>query len=139
VRIYFRRHGACSQVAAASTSFSDAWSVDHHPVDVPLAEAPTWLIERLAITQASGNGEGHDPVEWAAAKAGPVTEYRDMAVASVAGKFLRAISIDPDFVITATLAWNAYCCDPPLPEREVLAIVERIMRREIRRLEAQHA
>ena len=25
-----------------------AWSVDHHPADIPIAEAPAWLVERLA-------------------------------------------------------------------------------------------
>jgi Bifunctional DNA primase/polymerase, N-terminal/Primase C terminal 1 (PriCT-1) len=119
---------------------SYTWSVDHHPADIPLAEAPAWLIERLAVTaQAASNG--HDPQEWAAAKAGMISEYRDMAIASVAGKLLRAISLDPRFVATLIHDWNECHCQPPLPEDEVAAIIKRIAKREIQRLraEAQHA
>ena len=34
-----------------------AWSVDHHPADIPIAEAPAWLIERLAAPVQGGNGK----------------------------------------------------------------------------------
>jgi hypothetical protein len=116
------------------------WSVDHHPSDVPLAEAPHRLIERLAVTaQAASNG--HDPAEWAASKAATTIEYRDMAIASVAGKLLRAVSLDPRFVTTLVHDWNHCHCQPPLPEGEVEAIIKRIAKREIQRLraEAHHA
>jgi predicted DNA-binding transcriptional regulator AlpA len=119
---------------------SYAWSVDHHPADIPLAQAPAWLIERLAVTaQAASNG--HDPQEWAASKAGMICEYRDMAVTQVAGKLLRAVSLDPRFVATLVHDWNQCHCQPPLPEDEVAAIIKRIAKREIQRLraEAQHA
>jgi hypothetical protein len=120
---------------------SYTWSVDHHPADVPLAEAPAWLVEKLlAHGKANGaGGPGHDPVAWAERKAGEVSEYRDMAIAQVAGKLLRAVSLDPAFVRTLVLDWNSCHCAPPLPEREVMAIFDRIAEREIRRLEAEHA
>jgi hypothetical protein len=113
-----------------------AWSVDHHPADVPLAAAPAWLLEKLA--RAPG-GAGHDPAEWAARKAGLISEYRDLAIAQVAGKLLRAVSLDPAFVATLVHDWNACHCDPPLPEREVQAIFDRIADREAKRVEAAHA
>jgi hypothetical protein len=115
------------------------WSVDHHPRDVEIAEAPPWLIERLA-TQRNG-GKGHDPIEWAASKTGMISEYRDTAVCEIAGKLLRAISLDPRFVATLVHDWNQCHCQPPLPEDEVTAIIERIAKREIQRLraEAQYA
>jgi hypothetical protein len=62
-----------------------------------------------------------------------------MAVASVAGSLLRAVSIDPAFAITLVHDWNACHCDPPLPEREVTAIFNRIADREIRRLRSSDA
>jgi hypothetical protein len=114
-----------------------AWSVDHHPADMPLAPAPAWLIEKLARAPTGGNG--HDPTAWAADKAGTVAEYRDLAVAQVTGKLLRAVSLDPAFVATLVLDWNACHCRPPLPEREVLAILDRIGRRELARLEGGDA
>ena len=85
-----------------------AWNVDFHPAETELAEAPAWLIEKLAADMRSGsNGARRDAAEWAIDKAGLVTEYRDMAVASVAGKLLRAVSLDPAFVATLVHDWNA--------------------------------
>jgi hypothetical protein len=115
-----------------------AWSVDHHPKDVPLASAPDWLIERLTA-RATSSGKGHDPAQWAASKAGKISEYRDHAIAQVAGKLLRAVSLDPAFVATLVHDWNVCHCDPPLPEHEVTTIIDRICKREIKRLEADHA
>ena len=116
-----------------------AWSVDHHPADVPLAPAPDWLVEKLTRGRNTNGGKGHDPAQWAARKAGMISEYRDMAIAQVAGKLLRAISLDPAFVATLVHDWNTCHCDPPLPEHEVQAIFNRICRRERQRLEADHA
>jgi len=116
---------------------SYAWSVDHHPADVPLAPAPDWLIERL--TTARGGRKGHDPVEWAADKEGKFEEYRDKKIAEIAGKLLRAVSLDPAFVATLVHDWNECHCDPPLPEREVQDIFDRICKLEIKRLEASRA
>src|SRR5262249_23949141 len=56
-----------------------AWSVDHHPQETLLAFAPDWLIKKLTAHGING-GKGHDPAEWAARKAGMVSEYRDRAI-----------------------------------------------------------
>jgi Bifunctional DNA primase/polymerase, N-terminal len=116
-----------------------AWSVDHHPRDIPIAEAPTWLIEALTAGKQPGSVARRDAAQWAIEKAGTITEYRDMAVASVAGKLLRAVSLDPAFVATLVHDWNARHCSPPLPERAVADILDRIANREIARLEHRHA
>ena len=116
-----------------------AWSVDHHPADIPIAEAPAWLVEALTAGKQPGSVARRDAAQWAIDKAGLVTEYRDMAVASVAGKLLRAVSLDPAFVATLVHDWNACHCSPPLPERAVADILDRIANREIARLENSHA
>jgi hypothetical protein len=116
-----------------------AWSVDHHPADVPIAEAPAWLVEVLTAGKQPGSIVRRDAAQWAIEKAGLVTEYRDMALASVAGKLLRARSLDPAFVATLVHDWNACHCSPPLPERAVAGILDRIANREIARLESSHA
>jgi hypothetical protein len=113
-----------------------AWSVDHHPKDVPLAPSPDWLIERLAA-RSTDSGKGHDPEQWADSKAGKISEYRDYAVASVAGKLLRAVSLHPAFVATLVHDWNACHCDPPLPEDEVQTIFNRIANSEAKRIERE--
>jgi hypothetical protein len=117
---------------------SYAWSVDHHPQDVRLAPAAAWLVEKLA-RRATNGGKGHEPAQWVARKAGMVSEYRDMAIAQIAGKLLRAVSLDPAFVATLVHDWNACHCDPPLPEHEVQGIFNRICEKEIKRLEADCA
>jgi hypothetical protein len=117
-----------------------AWSVDHHPNDTPLAPAPDWLVERLTAARGANGGKGHDPVGWAARAAQKYTEdeYRDEEVARIAGKLLRAVSLDPDFVLTLLHDWNACHCDPPLPANEVEDIFARICKSEIKR-EAENA
>ena len=117
---------------------SYAWSVDHHPADVPLAPAPAWLIEKLAA-RATNGGKGHDPSQWAADKEGTFSEYRDKKIAEITGKLLRAVSLDPAFVATLVHDWNVCHCDPPLPEDEVQDIFNRICKLERQRLEANHA
>jgi hypothetical protein len=116
---------------------SYCWSVDHHPSDVALAPAPNWLIERL--TTARGGRKGHDPAQWAADKERKISEYRDKKIAEIAGKLLRAVSLDPAFASTLTHAWNICHCVPPLTEGEVNDIFNRICRLEIKRLESDHA
>jgi hypothetical protein len=115
-----------------------AWSVDHHPADLELAEAPPWLIKALTADKRSGSGARRDAAQWAIDKTGLVTEYRDMAVCAVAGKLLRAVSLDPAFVATLVHDWNARHCSPPLSERAVAEILDRIANREIARLENVH-
>jgi Bifunctional DNA primase/polymerase, N-terminal len=119
----------CAPPSRHVSGRSYAWSVDHHPAETPLATAPDFLIERLTA-RGTNNGKGHDPVEWAARRAQTVSEYRDMAIASVAGKLLRAISLDPAFVEALVHAWNACHCDPPLPEQQVQKIFDRICKKE---------
>ena len=111
------------------------WSVDHHPADVPLAVAPDWLVERLTSARGTNCGKGHDPATWAAWAAATHSDYRDAAVTRMAGKLLRAVSLDPDYVLILLLDWNARHCDPPLPEHEVQDIFDRICKREAQRLE----
>jgi hypothetical protein len=62
-----------------------------------------------------------------------------MAVCAVAGKLLRAVSLDPAFVATLVHDWNVCHCRPPLSERAVAEILDRIANREIARLENAHA
>jgi hypothetical protein len=117
-----------------------AWSVDHHPADVPLALPPDWLIEKLGPKARPANGSvlPVPSAEWEALITGAVTEYRDMAVARLAGHLLRR-SVDGGVALSLLRAWNACHCVPALTDQEVLGIFTRIARREVNRLEQEHA
>jgi hypothetical protein len=111
------------------------WSVDHHPAEVALAPPPDWLIEKLTA-RAANNNNPPAPVpstEWTKLVTGPVTEYRDLAVARIIGHLLRRW-VDTSVAISLAHAWNVSHCVPPLTDREVTAIVNRIAGREAKRL-----
>lgn len=113
-----------------------AFDVDHHPADVPLADAPDWLIERLAkAAESSPARTAASSQDWAEETTGAITEYRDHHAARVAGKLLRAVSIDPRFAAGLLHAWNRTYCRPPLPDHELRQIFNRIANREAERLE----
>src|SRR5262249_53985814 len=92
-----------------------AWSVDHHPHDVPLAPAPDWLVTKLTSARSS-TGKGHEPEYWAALAAATYSEYGAAPLRRIAGKLLRAHSPPPAFVLVLPHAWNAQHCTPPLPD-----------------------
>jgi hypothetical protein len=112
-----------------------AWSVDHHPKYTPLAEAPAWLVARLA-RPAPGNGHARPPVPpdvWAALTS-EVTEYADGAAARIAGHLLRR-GVDAGLALGLLRGWNATCCKPPLDLAELYRVFDRIAGKEAHRLE----
>jgi hypothetical protein len=115
-----------------------AWSVDHHPHDVPIAMAPDWLIDRLTKRQPNGsnNAEPHSPEFWVQLTGQPISEYRDMAVARLSGLLMRR-HVDPRVVLELLLGWNATRCSPPLSREEVVKIVDSIAGKELRRRSAR--
>jgi hypothetical protein len=119
-----------------------AWSVDHHPRDVSLAIAPDWLIDRLVTKRSEGRvseGGNAEPVPsdvWSQLTRQPITEYRDMAAARIAGHFFRH-NCDYTLVLGLLHAWNSAWCRPPLGYRELEDIVARIADREADRIERE--
>jgi hypothetical protein len=111
-----------------------AWNVDFHPRDVALAEAPTWLIERVAERAIAASNRTPDS-EWERICAQPVTSYQDAAAAKLAGRLLRYH--DPGAVLGLMQCWNAMRCKPPLAESALYQIVNRIAGLELRRREAR--
>lgn len=96
-----------------------AWSVDHHPADVPLSPLPDWLIARLTVAAAASTPEAdrsEGPLAsdvWTELTGQPIDEYRDMAAARIAGHLFRH---NCDFQLVRGLlhAWNTAWCKPPL-------------------------
>ena len=119
---------------------SYVWSVDHHPADVPMADAPPWLIERLAEHPRTGETTPDEalpkPAEnWLKITREPVTEYRDAACASFAGYLV--CHLDPVVAFDILFWWNERNCRPPLEDAEVHRIWRRIVHRHAERLRAQ--
>jgi hypothetical protein len=117
-----------------------AWSVDHHPADVPLAPAPDWLITRLrGPVPGSDNSARVEPIAsdfWARLTREPITEYRDTAATKIAGHFFRH-GCDYQLVLGMLHAWNSFWCRPPLGYYELASIVDRIADREAARIERE--
>lgn len=105
-----------------------AISVDHHPEDVPLADAPAWLLERIAATRTAD--KARKAAQWRTlARDGAINGERNVTIARLSGLLLGR-RIDPHVCLDLMLAFNATRCRPPLPDREVVATVASIARRE---------
>jgi hypothetical protein len=116
-----------------------AWSVDHHPQDIPLAPLPDWLIERLIAprsgTRAQEDGTQGEPIPsdvWVQLTQRPVSEYRQWIAGRIAGHFFWH-NCDYEFVRGMMHAWNSAWCKPPLGYHELDNIIGR---RAIKRVEA---
>jgi hypothetical protein len=111
------------------------WSVDHHPSDVPLAPAPTWLLGRLTKRTANDRRDATPPEVWQRLTAGTVREYPDVAAARVCGHLLRRW-VDPYLVAGLLHAWNQTYVEPPLPDDELRRILDRVAKLEDQRRDA---
>jgi hypothetical protein len=113
-----------------------AWSVDHDPADVRLAFAPDWLIARLTDPRGAPPGAADGPIPeplgpdvWSQLTTQPISEYRDMAAARIAGH-LFAHWCDYALVRGLMHSWNSAWCKPPLGYRELDQIIARIANRQ---------
>jgi hypothetical protein len=113
-----------------------AWSVDHHPEEVPPAAMPGWLVD--ALSKRQGGGAARDPSEWRRLVAEGVADGgRNTAVSRLTGHLLRRY-VDPEVAHELVQAWNELRCRPPLTPEEVTKTVGSIARKELQRREAQH-
>jgi hypothetical protein len=116
-----------------------AWSVDHHPAETPIAAPPDWLTEKLAVRATSSTKCAPVPsAEWEKLVTGPITEYRDMAAARIAGHLFRRW-VDLHIVVSLMRGWNVMHCVPPLTDNELMRILNRIADKEADRLEREHS
>jgi hypothetical protein len=111
-----------------------AWSVNHHPADVPLASPPDWLLARLAERTVKERRQAIPPEVWQRLTE-PVRDYPDAAAARVAGHLLRRW-VDPYLVAGLLHAWNQAYVRPPLADDELRRILDRVARLESQRRDA---
>jgi hypothetical protein len=108
------------------------WEVGYGPHELPLADAPTWLLDALHDQQRDGHN-ARPTDEWAAlVREGVGAGERNAAVARLTGYLLRCRP-DPYVVLELLRVWNGARCRPPLPDDEVVATVDSICGREARR------
>ena len=115
------------------------WSVDHHPSDVVVAEAPAWLIG-LARGPVAGNGTlaARPAQRWVEALSQPCPEgRRNGTLARLTGYLLRRY-VDPYVVLELIRLWNQVRCQPRLDDAEVLHTVDSICLREAQRRGCDH-
>ena len=104
-----------------------AWSVDSAK---SIAHAPAWLLEKLS---QSGAGAPTPVEEWRDTVAAGVGEgQRNCTVAKLSGHLLRRY-VDPHVVLDLIQTWNSARCRPPLPEADVIRIVNSICAKEAKR------
>jgi bifunctional DNA primase/polymerase-like protein/primase-like protein len=104
-----------------------AWSVDCAD---EIAEAPPWLIDRVAGPQAVAP---MPPADWCdLIDAGVAEGARDTTVTRLAG-YLLAQRVDALVTLELLRAWNAARCRPPLPDKDIERIVGSIAARELQR------
>jgi hypothetical protein len=105
-----------------------AWSVDgtRH-----FAEAPGWLLDRLARPAAKGHAT--PPEEWLELVTAGVDEgARNHAVARLAGLLFRRLP-EPTLAAELLACWNQVKCRPPLDAAELKRTLDSIADREIKR------
>ena len=108
-----------------------AWETGFGPLEIVLAEMPTWLLEQLGPDRS--NGEGRPPDEWAAlVRKGADHGTRNASVARLAGYLLRRRPA-PLVALELLKTWNLVRCRPPLDEDELVRTVDSIARREAAR------
>jgi hypothetical protein len=110
------------------------WDACAHPLEVPLAEAPAWLVQLVA---AKAPTEAACPVEeWVRLlRDGAGEGARDVTLTRLAGHLLRR-RVDPHVVMELLRVWNATRCRPPLDDAQVEKVLLSVMRKELRRREA---
>ena len=97
------------------------WEVSHDPDEVALAEMPPWLSDRVG-------SHGHPLAYWRRLVNEGVTQgVRNNTIASLAGHLLRH-GVDVTVALELLLCWNRVKCRPPLPDEEVVQVVESIRR-----------
>jgi hypothetical protein len=107
------------------------WSVDSADQMRP---APVWLLDLLR--KPAERLKSKTPEEWRTLIQGVSEGKRNDTLARIAGMLLRR-GIDSYVSLELCLLWNAYRCDPPLPEDEVVRTVNSIAGRELSRRRAK--
>jgi hypothetical protein len=107
------------------------WSVDCAGA---IAEAPSWLTERITNANGAGNG-ATPPSEWRELIKGVSEGARDCSLTKLTGYLLRR-HVDPFVVLELVRSFNATRCTPPLADKDIERIVSSVAGLELKRRQA---
>ncbi|HHV57480.1 MAG TPA: DNA primase [Firmicutes bacterium] len=108
-----------------------AWAAP--PDRCEIAAPPPWLMELLQPAKEEGAARSVD--DWRRLVSEGVTEgQRNDSITALAGHLLRKY-VDPLIVLDLCLIWNRERCYPPLPDEEVVTIVDSVANKEADRRE----
>jgi len=101
------------------------WLPRRSPADIEPAPLPYWLASGVSDV---GPRLGHPIAHWRRlAREGVAEGERNSTLASFAGHLLWH-GVDPEVALELLAAWNNRRCRPPLPDDEVIRVVESITR-----------
>ena len=97
------------------------------PEDTDLGEAPTWLLNLLLVQDSEDDSEGTTttvtPEDWTT----KVPEgQRNNQLTKLAGSLIARRNIPKEQIIAFLKQWTQDNCDPPLPENEIVVMVENL-------------
>jgi hypothetical protein len=95
------------------------------------------LLDRIGgNVKPNGNGARMPPEHWLELVTGGAPDgNRNTQTARLAGHLLSHSRLDPRVVLGLIQCWNIATCKPPLAAKEIVGIVDRIARRELRRMQ----
>ena len=86
------------------------WEAAHHPEDLPLAEAPAWLLDLLTAPTTAGQ-------PFTSPERIPTGQRQDVLYRT--GRSLKAKGLSREAMLAALQAENLAKCEPPLSQSEV--------------------
>jgi hypothetical protein len=105
------------------------WQPQCNPKEAPLAPPPDWLAK--LIGNRTYLGVTMPPQAWANLLRERFGEgARRKTLLRIVGKLATVPGNDSQIITELMLAWSVAKCDPPLPEAEVVSVVEDIFTRE---------
>jgi hypothetical protein len=108
-----------------------------------LEQMETWLAKQQQLldriggnVKPNGCGTRMPPEHWLELVTGGAPNgNRNIQTARLAGHLLSHSRLDPRVVLGLIQCWNVAACKPPLDAKEIVGIVDRIARRELRRMQ----
>lgn len=95
------------------------WEAGCGPDDIPIVDAPEWII-LLCMKQAAAG-----PRALTKEDSEIITKNRNSRLTAIAGK-LRRVGMDADELLAMLRTINAKRCSPPLPEKEIVTIADSV-------------